>query len=48
MGARWNPYTQELINRAMPGDKYFFEDIHARCPGEAFDREIGLLGVLIR
>lgn len=48
IGARWNTYAQELINRAMPGDKYFFEEIHARCPGDAYDRDIGSLGVLIR
>lgn len=42
-GARWGSDVAELINKAAPGDTYFFDEIKARCPGDAASRELGSL-----
>jgi hypothetical protein len=39
-GPRFSAETQELINLAMPGDIYIFENIKARCPGDVVQRNI--------
>jgi gliding motility-associated protein GldM len=47
-GARWNSEAQDLINKAKPGDSYFFDDIKCKCPGDAAPRNIGSLAFKIR
>jgi gliding motility-associated protein GldM len=47
-GARWNGEVQDMINRAKPGDAYFFDDIKCKCPGDAAARNIGGLAFKIR
>lgn len=38
-GARWGSEVQDFINRAKPGDAYFFDNIKVRCPGDGdFER----------
>jgi gliding motility-associated protein GldM len=40
-GARYSGECTELANKAKPGDVYYFDDIRARCPGDANARELG-------
>jgi gliding motility-associated protein GldM len=40
-GARWSGEVQELINKAKPGDTYFFDEVKCKCPGDAAARNIG-------
>lgn len=47
-GARWNGDVQDWINKAKPGDAYFFDDIKTKCPGDAVPRNIGGLAFKIR
>ena len=47
-GARWNSQIQDYINKAKPGDAYFFDDIKCKCPGDAAPRNIGGLAFKIR
>lgn len=42
-GARFETQVQELVNKALPGDTYFFSDIQARCPGDKVARNLGKL-----
>lgn len=34
-GGRFNSHTAELIYKARPGDRYFFDNIKLKCPGDA-------------
>jgi len=47
-GARWNGDVQEMINKAKPGDSYFFDDIKCKCPGDAAARNLGGMAFKIR
>lgn len=47
-GARWNGDVQDMINKAKPGDAYFFDDIKCKCPGDAAARNLGGLAFKIR
>jgi gliding motility-associated protein GldM len=42
-GARISGATQNLQNKATPGDKYFFQDIKCKCPGDPGTRDLGQL-----
>lgn len=39
-GARYNAKSKRLVNRAKPGDIYYFDNVKARCPGDAAGRTI--------
>jgi gliding motility-associated protein GldM len=47
-GARWSGEVGDMINKAKPGDAYFFDEIKARCPGDAAARNLGGLAFKIR
>lgn len=47
-GPRFNAKSKRLINRAKPGDIYFFTNVKARCPGDAASRSITPIVVEIR
>lgn len=47
-GARWTSDVQGFINKAMPGDAYFFDDIKCKCPGDAQARNLGGLAFKIK
>ena len=42
-GQRFNPEARALIDRAKPGDVYFFSEAMVRCPGEKGHRILGPL-----
>ena len=47
-GGRYNGKTQEMVNRAKPGDIYYFTKIKAKCPGDPAGRRINDLVVNIK
>jgi hypothetical protein len=42
-GARFGSAAIDLVNRAKPGDAYFFDEIKVRCPGDAAARNLGAM-----
>ncbi|MCB0563128.1 MAG: hypothetical protein KDD01_01990 [Phaeodactylibacter sp.] len=39
-GARYNDAARRLVNKAKPGDIFYFDDVKARCPGDNVGRPI--------
>ena len=39
-GPRYNDASNRLVQRAKPGDIYYFDDVKARCPGDNVGRPI--------
>ncbi|MCB0552036.1 MAG: gliding motility protein GldM [Phaeodactylibacter sp.] len=39
-GARYNDAAQRMVQKAKPGDIYYFDDVKARCPGDNVGRPI--------
>jgi len=39
-GARYNSQARRLVNKAKPGDIFYFDDVKARCPGDNVGRPI--------
>lgn len=42
-GGRYTGESQGLVKKAKPTDKYFFENIKCRCPGDPAPRDIGTM-----
>ncbi len=40
-GGKYNPKVKALVQKAKGGDKYFFENIKCKCPGDPAARNIG-------
>ena len=47
-GPRWTPEAAKIIQRAKAGDRFFFENVKARCPGDKAGREINSMVFTIR
>lgn len=47
-GGRFNDKSARLVQQAKPGDRFFFEDVKARCPGDKGGRPINSLVFKIR
>jgi gliding motility-associated protein GldM len=47
-GARWSGQVPDLIQKAKPGDAYFFDAVKCRCPGDPAARDIGGISYKIR
>jgi hypothetical protein len=47
-GGRWVDESQRLIDKATAGDRFFFENVRARCPGDPAPREINSMVFTIR
>lgn len=47
-GGKFTGNAGSLIRKASPGDRYFFEDIKASCPGDKAPRDIGSMTFNIR
>ena len=43
VGPSFNSESRSLLNRAKPGDAYYFNNVRARCPGDAAGRKINSL-----
>ena len=42
-GARIDGQAAALQSKAVPGDRYIFQDIKCKCPGDGADRNLGQL-----
>ena len=42
-GARWSPKARELVNKARPGDVFYFDNVKAKCPGDPAGRKINAM-----
>lgn len=42
-GSRFNDQVASYVNRAKPGDVYFFDEIKVNCPGDTGGRNLGSL-----
>lgn len=47
-GGKYSGQAASLVKKASPGDRYFFEDIKAICPGDKGARDIGTMSFNIR
>ena len=47
-GARWSGQVGDMVQKAKPGDSYFFDDIKCKCPGDVAARNIGGLAFKIK
>ncbi|MFK8007380.1 MAG: GldM family protein [Saprospiraceae bacterium] len=42
-GPRWSPQARELVNKAKPGDVFYFDNVKAKCPGDPAGRKINAM-----
>jgi hypothetical protein len=47
-GKRFSGDVSEQVNKARPGDTFFFDDIKCKCPGDPAARNIGGLAFKIK
>ncbi len=47
-GPSFNAKSAQLIERARPGDAYYFNNVRAKCPGDAASREINSMVFTIK
>lgn len=47
-GSRFDPAVQPVIDAALPGDTYIFDEIKVRCPGDAAARALESLTFVIK
>ena len=47
-GPRFTSRAKGLINKAKPGDNYFFRDVRAKCPGDKNTRELNSMVFTIK
>jgi len=42
-GTKYSGKSQAIINKAKPGDTYYFENVKCKCPGDAAARELNTM-----
>jgi hypothetical protein len=47
-GGRYGDEAQRLVDKATAGDRFFYDNVKARCPGDAAGREINSMVFTIR
>ena len=47
-GAKYRDETSRIVNKAKPGDRFYFENIKCKCPGDAAARDLGTMTFLIK
>jgi hypothetical protein len=47
-GARYTSKSSRLVSQAKPGDIYYFDNVRAKCPGDAATRKINTMVFTIR
>ncbi len=46
-GGRFNPQVKGLMDKAIPGDLFYFENVMCRCPGDQAARNLGTMSFRI-
>ncbi len=47
-GGRYSGETKRVIAQATPGDRFYFEGIKCKCPGDAAPRDLGSMSFAIK
>jgi gliding motility-associated protein GldM len=47
-GGTYGPEAQRLVDQASPGDRFFFEEVKCKCPGDPVARDINPLTFTIK
>jgi gliding motility-associated protein GldM len=47
-GGRYGGEAKRVITQATPGDRYYFENIKCKCPGDLGPRDLGSMSFLIK
>lgn len=47
-GGKYNAGSKALTGKARPGDRFFFENIKCKCPGDIGPRDLGGMNFIIR
>ena len=47
-GGRYRPDADRLVKQATAGDRFFFENIKCKCPGDKAPRDLGTMSFSIR
>lgn len=47
-GAKWSGDVGDFIQKAKPGDAYFFDEVKCKCPGDVAARNIGGISYKIK
>lgn len=47
-GGRYGGEAKRVISQATPGDRYYFEGIKCKCPGDIGPRDLGSMSFLIK
>ena len=47
-GAAYGAESRAIVNRAVPGDRFFYEEVKAKCPGDKAARKINDMVFTIR
>lgn len=47
-GGKFNGETRSLVGKAKPGDRFFFENIKCKCPGDVGPRDLGTMSFTIK
>ena len=47
-GGRFTADSQRLIKKAVAGDRFFFENIKCKCPGDKAPRDLGTMSFVIK
>ncbi|MEM9548693.1 MAG: GldM family protein [Bacteroidota bacterium] len=47
-GGKYGNDSRSLINKAKPGDRFFYEEIKCTCPGDKAPRNLGGMNFMIR
>jgi len=47
-GTKYNGDTGRVVGKAKPGDRYFFENIKCKCPGDPAARDLGTMTFTIK
>ena len=46
-GGSFNSDAKRLMNKAVPGDRFFFDNIKCKCPGDAASRDLGSMSFIL-
>lgn len=47
-GGRYTAESMRVIQQATPGDRYYFENIKCKCPGDPGPRDLGSMSFIIK
>ena len=47
-GGKFSPAVKRIISKATPGDRFFFEGIKCKCPGDIAPRDLGSMSFQIK